>query len=102
MTRLPGRVLERFGYSGASAAAARRELCPAFSLPDLFAGGHGDRRSAQIKALLDAVPPYFSQGVITRDRTAATLAFGIRLMPLDAPAAGHRARCARGCTRRRA
>ena len=29
------------------------------------------------------MPAYFSQGVITRDRTAATLAFGIRLMPLD-------------------
>ena len=36
-----------------------------------------------IEALLDAVPPYFSQGVITRDRHTATLAFGIRLMPLD-------------------
>ena len=29
------------------------------------------------------MPPYFSQAVITEDRTTATLAFGIRLMPLD-------------------
>jgi predicted RND superfamily exporter protein len=29
------------------------------------------------------VPAYFSQGVITADRRTATLAFGIRLMPLD-------------------
>ena len=36
-----------------------------------------------MRQLLDAVPPYFSQAVITRDRTTATLAFGIRLMPLD-------------------
>ena len=33
--------------------------------------------------LLDAVPPYFSQGVMTADRRTANLAFGIRLMPLD-------------------
>ena len=38
---------------------------------------------AQIDALLDAVPPYFSQAVITADRRTANLAFGIRLMPLD-------------------
>ena len=36
-----------------------------------------------MRKLLDAVPPYFSQGVITRDRKTANLAFGIRLMPLD-------------------
>ena len=29
------------------------------------------------------MPPYFSQAVITADRKTATLAFGIRLMPLD-------------------
>ena len=29
------------------------------------------------------MPPYFSQGVVTRDRKTANLAFGIRLMPLD-------------------
>ena len=33
--------------------------------------------------LLDAVPAYFSQGVVTADRKTANLAFGIRLMPLD-------------------
>jgi predicted RND superfamily exporter protein len=36
-----------------------------------------------VRRLLDAVPPYFSQGVITADRKTANLAFGIRLMPLD-------------------
>jgi hypothetical protein len=51
-------------------------------LPDLFGGGGGKTR-AQITALLDAVPAYFSQGVITPDRRTATMAFGIRLMPLD-------------------
>jgi predicted RND superfamily exporter protein len=36
-----------------------------------------------VRALLDAVPPYFSQAVISSDRTTATLAFGIRLMSLE-------------------
>src|SRR5207248_7243097 len=38
--------------------------------------------SAQISALLGAVPQYFSQAVITGNRREASLAFGIRLMPL--------------------
>jgi uncharacterized protein len=81
MTRYQGDVLKRFGYSGARGCGKAR-LCPAFSLPDLFRGGQSTTR-AQIEGLLDAVPPYFSQGVITRDRRTATLAFGIRLMALD-------------------
>ena len=36
-----------------------------------------------MSTLLDVVPSYFSQGVVTADRTTANLAFGIRLMPLD-------------------
>ncbi|MEZ5124539.1 MAG: MMPL family transporter, partial [Solirubrobacterales bacterium] len=46
-------------------------------------GGAGDLTRSDVRALLDAVPPYFSQAVITPDEGAATLAFGIRLMPLD-------------------
>src|SRR3954449_123191 len=74
-------LVRKFGYS-ATRGCGKAELCPAFSLPDLFRGGTANS-SASIKALLDAVPGYFSQGVITGDRTVATLAFGIRLMPLD-------------------
>ena len=36
-----------------------------------------------MSGLLSAIPPYFSQDVITADRRVATLAFGIRLMGLD-------------------
>ena len=76
------RLLDRYEYSSRSGCGAA-ELCPALSLPDLFRSedAAGDRES--IRALLDAVPPYFSQAVMTRDRRTATLAFGIRLMPLD-------------------
>jgi hydrophobe/amphiphile efflux-3 (HAE3) family protein len=75
------RVLKRFGYAEARGCAAAT-LCPAFSLPDLFQGTSTSSAKA-IDALLASVPPYFSSGVLTRDRSAATLAFGIRLMPLD-------------------
>jgi hydrophobe/amphiphile efflux-3 (HAE3) family protein len=81
MTSYQAAVLKRFGYS-AKRGCGKAELCPAFSLPDLFEGGQNTTRQ-QIEGLLDAVPAYFSQGVITADRRTATMAFGIRLMPLD-------------------
>jgi hydrophobe/amphiphile efflux-3 (HAE3) family protein len=81
MQRYQQRVLKRFGYVEANGCASAT-LCPAFSLPDLFQGSSVKSASA-IDTLLRSVPPYFSSAVITPDRTAATLAFGIRLMPLD-------------------
>ncbi|MEA2217167.1 MAG: uncharacterized protein QOK19_2728, partial [Solirubrobacteraceae bacterium] len=82
-------VLARFGYSDTS-GCGRARLCPAFSLPDLFQtqvtpGKQAPKLTAgAIQALLATIPPYFSQDVITADRRVATLAFGIRLMSLDA------------------
>ena len=83
MTRFQRDVLRTHGYRPGKRCGQERnppELCPALSLPDLLAtaggGGAGARR------LLDSVPPYFSQSVVTRDRRTANLAFGIRLMPL--------------------
>ena len=74
------RVLRRFGYDEAKGCRTAT-LCPAFSLPDLLQGQ--DARSQQaVDDLLRAVPPYFSQAVLTPRRDAATLAFGIRLMDL--------------------
>jgi hydrophobe/amphiphile efflux-3 (HAE3) family protein len=68
---------------------AHATLCPALSLPDLFCSGSqtagacsAGLTAAEINSLLDAVPAYFSQAVITSNRREATLAFGIRLMPL--------------------
>ncbi len=91
MSSYESTVLKRFGYSSTRGCGQAR-LCPAFSLPDLFAGsttttgaGGGSTpklTQADVKGLLDEIPPYFSQDVITPDRRAATLAFGIRLMPL--------------------
>jgi predicted RND superfamily exporter protein len=82
-------LLDHFGYLE-SKGCAQATLCPALSLPDLFSAGTvaGEAPGAgltqsTIRSLLGAVPPYFSQAVITRDRTEAVLAFGIRLMPLS-------------------
>jgi predicted RND superfamily exporter protein len=81
MTDYQQRVLRRFGYDE-SKGCRTGTLCPAFSLPDLLQGSDA-RSSRAIDALLAAVPPYFSQAVLTRRRDAATLAFGIRLMDLQ-------------------
>ena len=83
------RLLQHYGYLETK-GCAQATLCPALSLPDLFASNAQAGQSSgtaltqtSIRTLLDAVPPYFSQAVITGDRREATLAFGIRLMPLD-------------------
>jgi hydrophobe/amphiphile efflux-3 (HAE3) family protein len=82
MTQYQGRLLKHFGYSE-KRGCGKAELCPAFSLPDLFGDGQGGTKTqAQVDELLGIVPAYFSQGVITADRKTATMAFGIRLMPL--------------------
>jgi hydrophobe/amphiphile efflux-3 (HAE3) family protein len=82
------RLLDHFGYLEEKGCAAAT-LCPALSLPDLFSSASSSSAStstnltqAQISAFLAAVPTYFSQAVITPDHREATLAFGIRLMPL--------------------
>lgn len=89
MRSYQSRMLKRFGYSkdrGCGVAS----LCPALSLPALLSGSEGassqsgSRKltAAEIRSLIASVPPYFSEEVISRDRRAATLAFGLKLMPL--------------------
>ncbi|HYN91929.1 MAG TPA: MMPL family transporter [Thermoleophilaceae bacterium] len=84
MTRFQERVLREHGFRPGKRCTQKRdapELCPALSLPDLFSTAGGGQ--GEVRRLLDGVPPYFSQGVVTADRRTANLAFGIRLMPLD-------------------
>jgi uncharacterized protein len=82
-------LLKRFGYSS-SRGCGKARLCPAFSLTDLFAARSASGASSgsklsqgEVSSLLSAIPPYFSQDVITANRHIATLAFGIRLMGLE-------------------
>ncbi len=86
MIRYEQALLAHYGYLETK-GCAHATLCPALSLPDLFSNGTGSVQAgalpaSEITGLLNAVPSYFSQAVITPDRRAASLAFGIRLMPL--------------------
>jgi hydrophobe/amphiphile efflux-3 (HAE3) family protein len=78
-------LFAHYGYLESKGCSAST-LCPALSLPDLFSTGSSSASTqltqGSIDSLLGAVPPYFSQAVITPDRRVAALAFGIRLMPL--------------------
>jgi uncharacterized protein len=89
MTKYENALLAHFGYVEAK-GCSRATLCPALSLPDLFCSGTqastgscGGLTTSAISSLLQAVPSYFSQAVITDNHREATLAFGIRLMPLS-------------------
>ena len=89
MTKYENSLLSHFGYVEAK-GCARAAMCPALSLPDLFCSGTetssgscAGLTTSAISGLLKAVPSYFSQAVITSDHREATLAFGIRLMPLS-------------------
>ncbi len=82
MTRYQQRVLRELRYTERK-GCGRSEICPAFSLPDLFTTKESLSSRKRIEGLLDAVPPYFSQTVISADRRTATLSFGLRLMPLE-------------------
>jgi predicted RND superfamily exporter protein len=85
MSRYQASILARFGYSERR-GCAQAQLCPAFSLPDLFGSESGSAvklSRRRVSGLLAAVPPYFSEDVITADRRTATLAFGIRSMSLQ-------------------
>jgi hydrophobe/amphiphile efflux-3 (HAE3) family protein len=82
MRSYQSQVLRRHGYTEEK-GCGRAELCPALSLPDLFRTPQQAATRAQIRALLDAVPAYFSRAAITPDRRTAVLAFGIRLESLE-------------------
>ena len=71
----------RRGRRAEAGGCGEAVLCPAPALPDLVRGDAGADR-ASVRALLAAVPPSFSRAFITADRRTATLAFGIRNVPL--------------------
>ncbi len=87
MRNFQDRVLERHGFSGAR-RCEDADICPAISLPDLFGESAGEQTAEQAQALVESIPPYFSQAVISRNPDGgigdtANIAFGIPVMPLD-------------------
>jgi hydrophobe/amphiphile efflux-3 (HAE3) family protein len=86
MSKFQGGVLAAHGYKSGETCLTKKnppELCPAFSLPDLFSSSNTGITRQTIQQFLTEVPTYFSQGVISPDHKVANMAFGIRLMPLD-------------------
>ncbi|MGI9184596.1 MAG: efflux RND transporter permease subunit [Solirubrobacteraceae bacterium] len=87
MIRYENELLAHYGYLE-TRGCFHSTLCPALSLPDLFSTSSQATKTSSglspglISQLLAAVPSYFSQAVLTADHREATLAFGIRLMPL--------------------
>jgi hypothetical protein len=83
------RVLARHGFSGPSASCDRAALCPAPSLTDLFAAAGGTLDRAGSEALIESIPPYLSEAVVTRDPNTgevgnqAVISFGVKVRPLD-------------------
>jgi hydrophobe/amphiphile efflux-3 (HAE3) family protein len=85
MSKYESAILTRFGYSPTK-GCGHAQLCPAFSLPDLFQAEEGTSSKLteqRVHGVLAAIPTYFSQDVISSDYRSATLAFGIRSMPLQ-------------------
>jgi uncharacterized protein len=92
MAAFKERVLERSGFEGDPSSCVDQEtrLCPSVALPDLFQGQEGAALSQErIQGVLELIPAYFSQAVISRDPESgelgdtAVIAFGIKVMPFD-------------------
>ncbi len=89
MRDFQARVLEDGGYSGKNPSCDSADLCPLFSLTDLFTGAAGAQTRQRAEALLEAIPPYLSEAVVTRDPESgeigdtANIPFGVRVGPLD-------------------
>ncbi|MEA2449793.1 MAG: uncharacterized protein QOG63_1725 [Thermoleophilaceae bacterium] len=84
MARFKDSVLAAHGYElGDTCRAAKGapELCPGPAITDFVGGAPG--QAADARAVLDALPPYFSSALVAPDRRTANLSFGIRLMSLD-------------------
>lgn len=85
MAQFREEVLAAHGYEAGvrcDASEGGAELCPALALPDL-PGAAGAGEAEEVREVLDAIPPYFQQALISPERDVANLSFGIRLMPLD-------------------
>ena len=81
MSSYQKRVLARHGYSS-KRTCREAELCPGVSLTNLFGSG-ASQTPQRVKALLEAIPDYFTKAVVSKDRRTADMSFGIRAMPLD-------------------
>ncbi len=87
MSDFKQRVLTEHGFEGEAPSCLDDdpELCPGPALSDLFDLDSGKRPKAdRIAAVLGAIPPYFSQAILSRgDPDVATISLLIPVMALD-------------------
>ncbi len=87
MSAFKQRVLTEHGFDGQfpKCMDPGTELCPGPSLSDLFDLGKKAPSQDRIAAVLDAIPPYFSQAILSQTDAGdvANLSFLIPVMPLD-------------------
>jgi predicted RND superfamily exporter protein len=83
------RVLERGGFAGDFPSCRDADICPGPALSDFISDAQLGVTRTQVEALLDALPAYDLQAVVSRDQETgevgdvANVAFGIRVMSLD-------------------
>ena len=89
MADLKQRILTKGGFGGEFPSCEAAQVCPQIAVSDLVGAGTAPLTKQSIKAVLDAIPPYFAQAVIARDpesgelENTANVGFGITLQPLD-------------------
>lgn len=77
MSSYERRVLARHGYSEKRPCKAA-ELCPASSLTSLL--GEVPKSNQQATRLVSALPPSFTQGILSPDHRSTIMSFGLRTM----------------------
>jgi uncharacterized protein len=87
MRDFQARVLEQNGFGGEfpDCRAEGTRLCPGPAFSDLFQTG-GQPRERRVQAVLDVVPEYLLQAILSRpegEEEVANIAFLIPVMPLD-------------------
>jgi hydrophobe/amphiphile efflux-3 (HAE3) family protein len=87
MSAFKQKVLTEHGFDGEfpKCMDPGTELCPGPSLSDLFDVGSKPPSADRIAAVLAAIPPYFSQAILSQTDAGdvANLSFLIPVMPLD-------------------
>ena len=80
MAQYQARVARRHGWRPGQ-PCQRADLCPTLSLTGLF-NDRVPRTRREARALVGALPQGFSENVLAPDRSAASMAFSVRNMPV--------------------
>jgi hydrophobe/amphiphile efflux-3 (HAE3) family protein len=89
MSAFKQRVLQHNGFKGTYPRCRKARICPGTALSDFFVNPSEGLTKAGVSGLINAIPAYDSQAVITRGPggvgfgNTSNISFGIRTMPLS-------------------